>query len=268
MNVSANHYNDHESSYRNASCMSVAQVTEHGQVHYPSQMHDISNASVHSNPGLLYHSHLLEYGITTSSSPILGETYYDTSPYNTNTSSYSSTNVPSSVSPDHHNIISSDNGLSYTNLDYMYSGPPNAAYPYNPDDRLRMSQQYDHISQCNYSPHTTQNPSWLPQHTIQTHSHAYQNALDNASGLNPALLDSSGDMKQLMDSGQFMNKSSKLNYPQQPPPPQYSTTKNGSDPSGEHHASNVHQTSNTQTTSVPTYKWMQVKRNVPKPQSK
>uniref|UniRef100_A0A336KAF1 CSON002528 protein n=1 Tax=Culicoides sonorensis TaxID=179676 RepID=A0A336KAF1_CULSO len=281
MNVSANPYNtDHESTYRNtASCMAVAPPsTDHLHTHYPptSQIHE---SATHTTPGLLYHhSHLLEYGITTSNSPIMGESYYETSPYNSsnNTTTSSTYNNSSMPSPDHH-IISSDNGLSYTNLDYMYSGTlnPSGYSPYNPDDRLRMpGQQYDHLSQCNYP--GTQNPGWIQQHHTMPHPFT-----------DPSMLEGSvTDVKQVMDHGQFMKDSRKLGYvpgsishqtqPQPPPPPPgFGMTGKSGDVGGDHlNLSNnttvptsQQQQQQSTVSHTPTYKWMQVKRNVPKPQS-
>lgn len=281
MNVSANPYStDHESTYRNAaSCMAAAPpTTEHlHSHHYPSspQLHEAGN---HGASSLLYHhSHLLEYGITTSNSPIMSESYYETSPYssnNTTTSSYNNSTMPS---PDHH-IISSDNGLSYTNLDYMYSGTlnPSGYSPYNPDDRLRLpnAQQYDHhLAQCNYP--NPQNTSWIQQH----HTMTFQNTLSDPNvGLDGSV---GPDVKQIMDHGQFMKDSRKLGYAvggshqSTQPPPGYSM-KPG-DVLNEHHSANNVTVPTTQqqqqqqqqstATHAPTYKWMQVKRNVPKPQS-
>lgn len=271
MNVSANPYNtDHESTYRNAaSCMAAAPpTTEHIHSHYtPSpQLHE--NGS-HGAPGLLYHhSHLLEYGITTSNSPVMGESYYETSPFSSNNTTTSSYNNSSMPSPDHH-IISSDNGLSYTNLDYMYSGSlnPTGYSPYNPDDRLRMpttQQQYEHhMSQCNYPP--TQNTAWIQQHHTMTFQDPNM-GLDTSTGV---------DVKQIIDHGQFMKETRKMGYStqhQSQPPPGYTmTTGKTSDVINDHHTSanntTVPTTQQQQTTVAPTYKWMQVKRNVPKPQS-
>lgn len=180
-------------------------------------------------------------------------------------------------SPDHH-IISSDNGLSYTNLDYMYSGTlnPSGYSPYNPDDRLRLpnAQQYDHhLAQCNYP--NPQNTSWIQQH----HTMTFQNTLSDPNvGLDGSV---GPDVKQIMDHGQFMKDSRKLGYAvggshqSTQPPPGYSM-KPG-DVLNEHHSANNVTVPTTQqqqqqqqqstATHAPTYKWMQVKRNVPKPQS-
>lgn len=178
-------------------------------------------------------------------------------------------------SPDHH-IISSDNGLSYTNLDYMYSGtlnPPGYS-PYNPDDRLRMpnAQQYDHhLAQCNYS--NPQSTSWIQQH----HSMAFQNSLSDPNvGLDVSV--TQADVKQIMDHGQFMKDSRKLGYAVGGSGPHQSNqTPSGysmkpGDVLNDHHSANnvtvpTTQQQQQQQSTAPTYKWMQVKRNVPKPQS-
>ncbi|XP_063703835.1 homeotic protein labial-like [Culicoides brevitarsis] len=254
MNISANPYSsDHESTYRNA-CMASAPATS-DIMHYPTTSSHLHETPNHAS-GLLYHhhSHLLEYGITTSNSPVISESYYENS-YNSSNSNNSQNNPvsynASLPSPDHH-IISSDNGLSYTNLDYMYSTTGTAGYSY--EDRLRMpNSQYDQhhasISQCSSY---TNSQTWHHHHPSMSSFSASE------------AVSSMGDVVDVkMDQRKYASSSQGYGMTNTIP----TTTQTTGIIKQNDVLNETTSVPNTTQQQAPTYKWMQVKRNVPKPQS-
>lgn len=119
-----------------------------------------TSTSTSSNSSAMYHPHLYspsaaEYGITTSShSPTEQHSYFDGdtssvhSFYNAQTPVSDAQQAASIGLPESH-IISSDNGLSYTNLDYMYNhshGGGNSAAYLHDDDKSAVTA---HLSYSN-----------------------------------------------------------------------------------------------------------------------
>lgn len=105
------------------------------------------------------------------------------------------------------NIITSDNGLCYTNLDYANAGGGSGGGSHH------HHHQY-------YAPAaSTASAEYYPEYAYHPQQHHHQ-------------------------------------PPPPPQPPEYH---------GLHQHNNHHQQQNSQQAAVPTYKWMQVKRNVPKP---
>lgn len=260
-----------------------------------------------TNSSSMYHPHLYspvaaEYGITTSNSSPNEQSYYennDTSVihpfYNNQTTSTSvdsqQQNSPSdpsisqlpaasqpqlpqinNVVPDTH-IISSDNGLSYTNLDYMYGhSPANAMYMQNNDEKGSISigtQAFNsanvpHLSDSSnigHSQHHVSTTTMLTTASVaawHSHQHHHQNTTAN-------YLDSSSiDGHQMgLNSMSCLQNQAQINQMR-------GTVVHGLNGGGHNQPATEtqqqsHQTRNTQ---QPTYKWMQVKRNVPKPQGR
>lgn len=203
---------------------------------------------------------------TTSSSPsaaAAAAVTHQVTPTSTSTSSSSNDVLPEAVAPTH--IISSDNGLSYTNLDYsMYgnsSGHPNPLYLHQPDDKSLMAHAYNHSTQTANIENAIHSPvhsaAWQSQHPSQQHSnhshHASSYQLDNPANAHSVAV----------NQGPCLQSSQATQLGANPNGIHVRTLNNRSDP--------INTQQNTQNSSqhgqtVQTYKWMQVKRNVPKPQ--
>lgn len=211
-----------------------------------------TSTSSNSSSSHCYHPHLYtplaaEYGITANSPS--DDNYYEGAGGVPNFYSSHSSNQ-STVIQDH--IISSDNGLSYTNLDYMYNQTAHANNVYiNSDDKSTIPQSYnigDDIlisAGQNHSSHSTPTTSW---HQHRGHHTEYmENQLTQHMGMTTmSTLHSSNQLRQLVT-------------------PNVRLSAHGSP--GAHTQQQQQQQQQPQP-SQPTYKWMQVKRNVPKPQSK
>ena len=237
-----------------------------------------TNASNHLYSAASTHPHLyspsaIEYGITTSANNSPSEQYYETSDgvyYNNSGStggSNNSGNNGGSPMPENH-IISSDNGLSYTNLDYItyqqthgnqagYSMIPGAdekihiPHHFNEDLMIANGQthHHHHSAQNNnlwHHPHSQymESPTTLP---TQLNIAAMQgNPLQNQQQMNHSLHSPSGIQSAQSTSPSLLNQQAQQQQAQQ---------------------AQQQQQQHQQQQNVPTYKWMQVKRNVPKPQS-
>lgn len=274
MDISHSSHFEHDTGYQTGPGASSTCLQD--PLQYQAQLQHLHHGVHQGNPGTgsqFYHPHLysqtaLEYGITTSNSPVPAETYYDTTPaYPCN----------SSVSPvqDHH-VINTDNGLSYTNLDYIYS--QSGAHPYTDDrhhpHRIPNQPYTDAISiqihpnhqQCSTFP--TSNLNWMsPQHQL----HHHPGYVDTGGPLQPPQNSTGNDVKTMVgmglgsDKGSACAKKSMSHQVYGSSCADFNKDQTGSGNSGQSGS----QTSATSTASaVPTYKWMQVKRNVPKPQSK
>lgn len=198
------------------------------------------NTHLYTHPHL-YSPSAAEYGITTTSqlstnnSP--SEPYYDADSAH---SYYNATSGPSPGAIQDPHIISTDNGLSYTNLDYMYNQNPHnpTGYQIHPDDKVHHYNLSDNMllghspTQSNQSSSSV--PSWHhPSYIDSTLSHSI--GLSNLSGQNQ--INSLNNTTNSVD----INHSS------------------ATSPSLQHQSQQQQQ-------NIQTYKWMQVKRNVPKPQ--
>lgn len=193
------------------------------------------------------------------------ESNHQVTPTSTTASSSSNDMLSESIPPSH--IISSDNGLSYTNLDYMYgngAGHPNPLYLHQTDDKSAMAHAYNHTTQAGNIENNLHSPvhsaAWQSQHTPpqhSTHSHhtsAYQ--LDGAVNAHSVSAN-----QATVAAACLQNQATQLGT--NPNGIHLRTLNNRSDPI------NTQQNSQSQSQhgqTVQTYKWMQVKRNVPKPQ--
>lgn len=210
----------------------------------------ISTSSSSSTPSHLYHPHLYspsaaEYGITTAGHNTSSEdSYYDSGSSVHNFYNSQSTSHPTNVIQDH--IISSDNGLSYTNLDYMYGQNNHGNNVYlSPDDKIALAHSYNLTGDDILGPagHTHHHSSGTSTSTWHQHHHTNSNYLDSPLAHQVVMPSISGQnqLRQLTSpSGRMLHDSPAHQQQQQ----------------------------QQQQSQQPTYKWMQVKRNVPKPQSK
>ncbi|XP_037052156.1 homeobox protein Hox-B1a isoform X3 [Bradysia coprophila] len=207
-----------------------------------------TSTSSNSSSSHCYHPHLYtplaaEYGITANSPS--DDNYYEAGGGVPNFYS-SHPNNQSTVIQDH--IISSDNGLSYTNLDYMYNQTAHANNVYiNTDDKSSIPQSYnigDDIlipagQSHSHSTATTPSTSWH-QHR-GPHTEYMENQLTHHMGMTTmSTLHSTNQLRQLVTPNVRLSS---------------------------HGSPGAHTQQQQPQTSQPTYKWMQVKRNVPKPQT-
>ncbi|XP_037828490.1 homeotic protein labial [Lucilia sericata] len=325
------------------------QQQQHQQQQQPQQLTPPpSQPSVQGQP--LYshsHSHLFsptaaEYGITTSNTLAAAtpshpsntshspseavyyendsvHAYYATAavatvPPATNSSPVTAANAAQNVPMDPA-IISSENGLSYTNLDCLYNQNSPHHQHSNPSTYLPAEEKYASVLHSQYnmddtlmhltaSANNTQNQQHSPQ--LWSHQHhmnaTYANALDSSSlpmdsyNMNPHLHPHS--MPQHLTAHSQGNPplvGQQQSLPQHQSPPnmtcvnQNSRSQNVVSPGGTTTTSTASTSSVTSTSgsnggnsnnnnttqakspshgnNLPTYKWMQLKRNVPKPQA-
>lgn len=223
------------------------------------------STSSSSSTSHLYHPHLYspsaaEYGITTTGHNIPpDDSYYDNSTtsvhnfYNTQ----HHTSHPTNVIQDH--IISSDNGLSYTNLDYMYGQSHHGNNVYlNSDDKISLTHSYNITSDDILGPvgHSHHLPSATSTGTWHQHHHTNSSYLDTT-------------LSHQIGINSVSNSITGQNQMRQLTSPSGRSISHGS-PGAQQQQQHLQQQQQQQQpqSHQPTYKWMQVKRNVPKPQSK
>lgn len=193
------------------------------------------------------HSNLSDH--MSPSSPTQQTTYSTTSSSNTDMNSDSSTS----------HIISSDNGLSYTNLDYAAYGQthPNPLYLH---DKSAISHAYNATPAASNietsSLHHSQSPSLWSSQTTQSNHHPLAAYGENSTGQNPQMtqqqlpcIPNQTTLNAMPSNANDMPNSCSYNN--------RTDTRTSSAGTAQTQNSTSHQ---------PTYKWMQVKRNVPKPQ--
>ncbi|XP_055594488.1 homeotic protein labial-like [Uranotaenia lowii] len=255
--LSSNHHHHHYHYYRqsgSAECSSSAEP-----ITFPSQaLGNSSNTSVNctnsSNPVQqqpFSHSHLyspsaVEYGITTSNSP--SELYFDSDTHNM----FYSSQAPAGPFQQTR-IISADNGLSYTNLDYMYStqdcgdGLVNTENKYNVHRyaTFGIPPSSESISEHQQTPSSSWQSQLFSENTTQNCVTICPslNSLEPQE-LNSARLDKDSKIGHLNQVGDLISDGNNSLLQLR----------------NEHLSQQKQQ-------NAPTYKWMQVKRNVPKPQN-
>lgn len=255
------HIQSHQMHSQNAvSAAYVAQVIPNNSpVNAASAIQSASNNSNHLYSASANHPHLysptaaIEYGIHTSSannSP--SEQYYEHGEsgfYNAgNGSASSANNNNGSPMPENH-IISSDNGLSYTNLDYIayQQAHGNQAYLHGVDEKVHIPHHYDEMlmagGQTTLHHHGAASNPW---HHGHNHGYPVESSGNLSNQINIATM--SGN--NLTSQQHSMHSPSGIQPTQSASP----TLQN-------------QQQQSQQQQNVPQYKWMQVKRNVPKPQS-
>lgn len=206
----------------------------------------------------LYSPTALEYGIHTSSannSP--SDQYYDGHSGN---EGYFSTGVNnnSSGSPENH-IISTDNGLSYTNLDYIaYQQAQAHAGQGFVDEKIHISHHYNEEMLMSGS----QNALHHHHHHHHTNNpwHTPNNYTASNSGESGSLVT---NQMQAISGNNLQNQQQQIQHNLHSPNSIQST----SPTLQSQQQQSENSCSQQQQQAVPTYKWMQVKRNVPKPQS-
>lgn len=175
-------------------------------------------------------------------------------------------------------IIQSENGLSYTNLDYTSSSSSSPSYPAGHPCHAPQDHHHGyHVSQTLYRDehcHGTIHQSLIHQrhehdlHQQSSHEHDYQISVAGSSNYLHHIPDENlhyGQGAVRQDFGAHTTGHFKEESP---------------DTSGYHlqtghvqhghahphlHQQQTHHPQQHQPSRVPTYKWMQVKRNVPKP---
>ncbi|XP_058829882.1 homeotic protein labial-like [Topomyia yanbarensis] len=206
------------------------------------------------------HSHLyspsaLEYGITTSNSP--SDLYFDSETQNLFYNNGQNSTAPFQQT----RIISADNGLSYTNLDYMYSQQDCGDSLINQENKLHLHRYGtfglppvgDGSSEHSVNHHSLQNTTWSHQlYAENSVQHSQQNCASGFSTTNS--LESQSLSTARLESDTNISVSENSN----------NTTSSDSDRALLQLRHDHMQQQNQQ--NAPTYKWMQVKRNVPKPQ--
>lgn len=261
------HIQSHQMHSQNA--VSVAYATQalpnNSPVNASTAIQSASNSSNHLYSAAAAHPHLysptaIEYGIhTTSANNSPSEQYYehgDTGYYNGSSANGSSNNNNGSPMPENH-IISSDNGLSYTNLDYIayqQAHGNQAAYLHGADEKVHIAHHYNDEmimattgGQTTLHHHSAGNNPWH-----HAHSHGY--SVENSGNL-------SGQLNIATMSGNSLTTQQQISHSMHSPSgiqPSQSSSPTLQNPQ--------QQQQTQQQQNMPQYKWMQVKRNVPKPQ--
>lgn len=255
------HIQSHQMHSQNAvSAVYAAQVIPNNASGNPSSaIQSASNSSNHLYSATASHPHLyspsaIEYGIHTSSannSP--SEQYFEhgESGYYNSGNASNGTNNNGSPMPENH-IISSDNGLSYTNLDYIayQQAHGNQAYLHGgADEKLHLPHHYNEeiIMAGGQTPlhhHAAGNNHW---HHAHSHGYQVENGANHSNQMNISAM-----------PGNSLPTQQQINLAMHSP--------NGIQPSQSTSPTLSQQQQQSQQ-NVPQYKWMQVKRNVPKPQS-
>lgn len=217
-----------------------------------------SGSTVSTAAGHLYTSHphlyspsAAEYGITTTANNSPTEGFYEPEhqPYFPPTATNGG--PPGGPLQDSH-IISSDNGLSYTNLDYIYGqnhGTPGATsspYLQASEDKVPLShyQLGDEMLPSATGHHGSGGSgNWHHHH----HSSYIENSVSHPFGLG-----------QISSGSQTTSQMGHM----------ASTGMQGSPPVQhlQHQQQHQQQQQQQNQQNITTFKWMQIKRNVPKPQ--
>ena len=246
----------------------VAQVIPNNSpVNATTAIQSASNNSNHLYSATAAHPHLyspsaIEYGIhTTSSNNSPSEHAFEHTFEHVGESSYynsaNSGNNNGSPMPENH-IISSDNGLSYTNLDYIayQQAHGNQAYLHGPDEKVHIPHHYNDemimaSGQTTLHHHSGGNNPW---HHAHSHGYSVEGSGNLSNQINIASM-----------SGNSLASQQQISHSMHSP--------NGIQPTQSasptlQNQQQQQQQQSQQQQNVPQYKWMQVKRNVPKPQSK
>lgn len=241
-----NHHNHHESDTGYGSSNISTAVSPNGSNNCTTSNVSALNNHLYTHPHL-YSPSAAEYGITTSahmsSNNSPSEPYYDA---DNGHAYYNSASGPSPGSIQDPHIISTDNGLSYTNLDYMYNNQnlhSSSGYPIHPDEKVHHFNLSENIllghspTQSSQSSPSVAGPTWHhPSYIDSSLSHPI--GLGNLGG---------GQSQH----NNINNVSHNIDV----------THTTASSPG-------LQNQSQQQQQNIQTYKWMQVKRNVPKPQGK
>lgn len=260
------HHHHHQMHSQNAASAAYASqvIPNNSPVIATNAIQSASNNSNHLYSAAATHPHLysptaIEYGIHTSSSNNSpSEQYFEHGEgggyYNTGNGSSGNGNNNNNGSPMPENhIISSDNGLSYTNLDYIayQQAHGNQAYLHGADEKVHLAHHYNEemIMASGQHHHGAGNNPW---HHAHSHGYAVESSGNLANQLNITAMPG-GNLTSQQQISHSMHSPSGIQPAQSASP----TLQN-----------QQQQQQSQQQQNVPQYKWMQVKRNVPKPQSK
>ncbi|XP_058056237.1 homeobox protein Hox-A1-like [Anopheles bellator] len=253
----------------------------------------------------LYSPSAIEYGITTSSSPTT-ELYFESGDSQGAAMYYGSGQSVPPVPFQESRIISADNGLSYTNLDYtMYHqgtgqdcSDSSSGYLSHHDTKLHLHRygsagfaggvtndlvdpQHHHLTQhsSSWQQQSLYSSDPIVQHTQQHVNQPGTSVPTQASMLESQMLmsanvsddgDSNGDGRSVLQlqhhhNHHHLHPNAGLHvqamHAQQHHSPQQQQHQHA-----QQHSQQQQQQQQQNQQNAPTYKWMQVKRNVPKPQ--
>lgn len=232
----------------------------------PSPSANPNNTNHFYSTSAVAHPHLysptaIEYGIhTTSSNNSPSEQYYEHGAADGYFATGGVTNN-SGGSPENH-IISTDNGLSYTNLDYIayqqaQAHAAGAGQGYV-DEKIHISHHYN--EEMLMSGSAAQNAA-LHHHHHHHHAnnpwHTPNSYTGSGGGESGALV---ANQMQAISGNNLQNQQQQIQHNMHSPNSIQSTSPTLQSQQQAEGACSQQQ-------AVPTYKWMQVKRNVPKPQS-
>lgn len=257
-NLHHHHHHLHMHQQQNAfSVAYAAQVLPNSPSTIMTHSHSTSQNQVYSqNPALshLYSPTAIEYGIhttpSTNNSP--NEQYYESEGgyyAQTTTTGINGTNNNNidGSSPSETHIISSDNGLSYTNLDYVAyqqaQQQHNQPFSHTSEDKSNLQHQFGDDIEAS----SGQNINFHSPLVSWQGSHGYP-PLDNSDTSSNQMLISNNSIQSQLNN-RISNSGAVVPIQQASP------------------NSLTHQKQQT-SQNVPQYKWMQVKRNMPKPQCK
>lgn len=218
----------------------------------------------------LYSPTAIEYGIhTTSSNNSPSEQYYEHAGAG-NEGYFGAVNNNNSGSPENH-IISTDNGLSYTNLDYIAYQQAAAQANSSVGAQGGYIDEKIHLSH-HYNEEMLMNSSQNPLHHHHHHHHATNNPWHHPNTSNSYNVGGGvGESGNLVANQMQAISGNNLQSQQQQIQQQHMHSPNSIQSTSPTLQSQQppQQTDNActqQQQNVPTYKWMQVKRNMPKPQ--
>lgn len=254
-NLHHHHHHLHMHQQQNAfSVAYAAQVLPNNPSTIMTHSHSTSQNQVYTQNSALSHLYspsAIEYGIhttpSTNNSP--NEQYYENEGgyyAQSTTGMNGTTNNVDGGSPSETHIISTDNGLSYTNLDYV-------AYQ-------QAQQQNQQFSQANEDKSSIQ--------------HQFSDEIEASSGQNINFHSSlvswqSGHGYAALDNSDTSSNQMIINNNSIQSPPINRLGNSGTVPIQQMSPNSLTSHQKQQTSqNVPQYKWMQVKRNMPKPQCK
>lgn len=260
----AHHHHHHIQSHQMHSQNAAVTAAYAAQVIPNNSPANATNAiqSASNNSNHLYtsgaHPHLyspsaIEYGIhTTSSNNSPSDQYYEHGESGYYNSGNGSTNSNNNGSPMPENHIISSDGLSYTNLDYIayQHAHGNTAYLHGAEDKVHLHYNEDMIMPNGQTVHHHHGAGNNPWHHSHNHGYTAETSGNLTNQLNVSTM-SGNNLSTQQQISHSMHSPTGI-----PPTP--------SSPSSQ----SQQQTQSNHQQNVPQYKWMQVKRNVPKPQSK
>lgn len=295
--INSSHFDLPEQTSSTSLPNAITPPASHTSNHPPTIPPSTTSTSAATNVHQIYHPHLysptaVEYGITTTNATPPDDIYYDAEqPSTTGLSTFyhqqnngSGCATPAMI---HDHIINTDNGLSYTNLDYMNysSGGTSGGYLSTGDDKMSIPNPYGHHSSSESShPYSHHHHQHHLHHHHATHQPHHSALIHHQSNIpsSPATtwhmsqpvadyLDTNNQAQHLGLGGAMHSETNSQQHHQM----RSGNASSRSQVQGQSHPhqSSIHQQSHhaqappSPVDLQPTYKWMQVKRNVPKAHS-